>query len=85
MMARTLYTIGHSSRTARELIELLRAHGVGKASRNQVGRLAVLKDSRLVGYLSLKDITHILALRGLPDGVRSAPGAVTSEPGRRAA
>jgi uncharacterized protein (DUF488 family) len=25
---RTLYTIGHSTRTARELIELLRAHGV---------------------------------------------------------
>ena len=58
---------------------------LGKASRNQVGRLAVLKDSRLVGYLSLKDITHVLALRGLPDGVRSVPGAVTSDPGRRAA
>ena len=25
---RTLYTIGHSTRTARELVELLRAHGV---------------------------------------------------------
>ena len=24
----------------------------------------LLKDSRLVGYLSLKDITHVLALRG---------------------
>jgi Zn-dependent protease/CBS domain-containing protein len=35
---------------------------LGKATRNQVGRLAVLKDSRLVGYLSLKDITHVLAL-----------------------
>jgi Zn-dependent protease/predicted transcriptional regulator len=58
---------------------------LGKASRNQVGRLAVLKDSRLVGYLSLKDITHVLALRGLPDAVRSAPGAVTSDPGRHAA
>jgi uncharacterized protein (DUF488 family) len=28
MVVRTLYTIGHSTRTARELIELLRAHGV---------------------------------------------------------
>ena len=28
MAAMTLFTIGHSTRTARELIELLRAHGV---------------------------------------------------------
>ena len=49
---------------------------LGKASRNQVGRVAVLEDSRLVGYLSLKDITHVLALRGLPDGpLRPAPAA----------
>ena len=41
---------------------------LGKATRNQLGRLAVLKDSRLVGYLSLKDITHVLALRGLREG-----------------
>jgi predicted transcriptional regulator len=38
-----------------------------KASRNSLGRLAVLDASRrLVGYVSLKDITHILALRGHP-------------------
>jgi Zn-dependent protease/CBS domain-containing protein len=49
---------------------------LAKATRNQLGRLAVLKDSRLVGYLSLKDITHVLALRGVPDGTRSAPGVV---------
>jgi Zn-dependent protease/CBS domain-containing protein len=55
---------------------------LGKASRNQVGRLAVLKDSRLVGYLSLKDITHVLALRGLPDGAHSGAGG--RGPGRRA-
>ncbi|MGH7348807.1 MAG: CBS domain-containing protein [Candidatus Rokuibacteriota bacterium] len=55
---------------------------LGKASRNQVGRLAVLEDARLVGYLSLKDV---LALRGLPDGARSAPVAGASGPGRRAA
>ena len=51
---------------------------LGKATRNQIGRLAVLKDSRLVGYLSLKDITHVLALRGLPQGARSTQGAVVS-------
>jgi Zn-dependent protease/CBS domain-containing protein len=37
-----------------------------KASRNGLGRLAVMDDRRLVGYLSLKDITHVLALRGMP-------------------
>jgi CBS domain-containing protein len=60
---------------------------LGKATRNQLGRLAVLKDSRLVGYLSLKDITHVLALRGLPDGDRSAHGAGVGArgPDRRAA
>ena len=52
---------------------------LGKASRNQVGRLAVLDGSRLVGYLSLKDITHVLALRGLSDGAGPGGGA-----GRRA-
>lgn len=55
---------------------------LGKASRNQVGRLAVLENSRLVGYLSLKDITHVLALRGLPDGAHSGAGG--RGPGRRA-
>lgn len=45
---------------------------LAKATRNKIGRVAVVEDSRLVGYLSLKDITHVLALRGLSDG---APGA----------
>ena len=36
-----------------------------KASRNGLGRLAVVDGERLVGYLSLKDITHVLALRGV--------------------
>ena len=60
---------------------------LGKATRNQLGRLAVLKDSRLVGYLSLKDITHVLALRGLPQGDRYAHSAVVGArgPNRRAA
>jgi Zn-dependent protease len=36
-----------------------------RASSNGLGRLAVLERQRLVGYLSLKDITHVMALRGL--------------------
>ncbi|HXG05224.1 MAG TPA: site-2 protease family protein [Candidatus Binatia bacterium] len=35
-----------------------------KAAANGLGRLAVLESGRLVGYLSLKDITHVLVLRG---------------------
>jgi Zn-dependent protease/predicted transcriptional regulator len=34
-----------------------------RASGNGLGRLAVLDGDRLAGYLSLKDITHMLALR----------------------
>jgi CBS domain-containing protein len=59
---------------------------LGKATQNHVGRLAVLKNSRLVGYLSLKDITHVLALRGLPDGAaHGAVGSAAHGPDRRAA
>jgi CBS domain-containing protein len=36
-----------------------------RASSNGLGRLAVLERQQLVGYLSLKDITHVMALRGL--------------------
>jgi CBS domain-containing protein len=39
-----------------------------KASTNGIGRLAVLESGRLVGYLSLKDITHALILKGVPPG-----------------
>lgn len=39
-----------------------------KATANGVGRLAVMDGARLVGYLSLKDLAHVLALRGLTDG-----------------
>jgi len=56
---------------------------LGKAVRNQVGRLAVLDGSRLVGYLSLRDITHVLALRGLADGSGAVLGA--RSPDRRTA
>jgi Zn-dependent protease/CBS domain-containing protein len=94
-----VHSVPAEQRTARRVSELMRPltddlivgpddsafDALGKASRNQVGRLAVLEDSRLVGYLSLKDITHVLTLRGLPDGLRSAPGPGTGGPGRRAA
>jgi len=36
-----------------------------KASGNRLGRLAVLDGPRLVGYLSVRDIAHVLALKGL--------------------
>jgi Zn-dependent protease/CBS domain-containing protein len=39
-----------------------------KAAANGVGRLAVLDGSRLVGYVSLKDLTHVLALRSVRRG-----------------
>jgi Zn-dependent protease/CBS domain-containing protein len=54
-----------------------------QASTNGIGRLAVLDGTRLVGYLSLKDLGHVLALRSPP-----APGAdrvATPGPIRRAA
>jgi CBS domain-containing protein len=38
-----------------------------KASGNRLGRLAVLDGHRLVGYLSMRDIAHVLALKGLTD------------------
>jgi Zn-dependent protease/CBS domain-containing protein len=53
-----------------------------QASANGLGRLAVLDGTRLVGYLSLKDLGHVLALRGLPQ-VDADRGAV--QPGARRA
>lgn len=41
-----------------------------KLARNGVGRLAVLDDGQLVGYLSIKDVTHILAVSGAMPGAR---------------
>lgn len=41
-------------------------HAFERASANGIGRLAVMNGSELVGYLSLKDITHVLALGGSP-------------------
>jgi Zn-dependent protease/CBS domain-containing protein len=96
-----LHEVPPEQRTQRRVSELMRPltdeliagpddsvfDALGKATRNQLGRLAVLKDSQLVGYLSLKDITHVLALRGLPGGDRSVHGAgvCARGPDRRAA
>lgn len=41
-----------------------------KLSQNGIGRLAVLEDGRLVGYLSIKDVTHILAVAPLKSVAR---------------
>jgi Zn-dependent protease/predicted transcriptional regulator len=38
-----------------------------KIARNGVGRLAVMDRDRLVGYLSIRDVVHILALRSSSD------------------
>jgi CBS domain-containing protein len=52
-----------------------------RAAGNDLGRLAVLDGDRLAGYLSLKDITHVLALNGLTqDG--AAAGARSGREGR---
>ena len=50
-----------------------------RASANGIGRLAVVEGARLVGYVSLKDLTHVLALQSV-----QAPGALTPD-ARRAA
>jgi Zn-dependent protease/predicted transcriptional regulator len=54
-----------------------------QASTNGLGRLAVLDGTRLVGYLSLKDLGHVLALRSLPEP--RADRAAVPRPTRRAA
>ena len=58
---------------------------LAKASRNGVGRLAVMDGPRLAGYLSLKDIAHVLALRGLDQGGAPAVPAAMPRALRRAA
>jgi CBS domain-containing protein len=58
-----------------------------KASGNGVGRLAVLDRDQLVGYLSLKDITHLLVLKGVPsrrDATVRPVGTASPEGGRAA-
>jgi Zn-dependent protease len=35
-----------------------------KVSRNGLGRLAIVENGRVVGYLSIRDIAHVLALAG---------------------
>ena len=56
----------------------------GKLTRNGVGRLAVLDRDRLVGYLSIRDVVHILAVTGTRGELASGPrGAAAQSPGRR--
>jgi CBS-domain-containing membrane protein len=38
-----------------------------KLARNGLGRVAVLDGDRLVGYLSVKDVMHVLALSSRPE------------------
>jgi len=45
-----------------------------KVSRNGVGRLAVIDDGRLAGYLSVKDVMHVLAV------ATASPAAGTRRP-----
>jgi Zn-dependent protease len=40
-----------------------------KLSRNGLGRLAVVHEGALVGYLSLKDVSHVLAVSTAGDGL----------------
>ena len=60
-----------------------------KLSHNGLGRLAVLEGGRLAGYLSLRDVLHVLAVstaRGVDHRVRAgAARAVekTAPPGAR--
>ena len=42
-----------------------------KLAQNGLGRLAVLDGGRLVGYLSVKDVMHVLALSSGPGGRRA--------------
>jgi Zn-dependent protease/CBS domain-containing protein len=58
---------------------------LARASANGLGRLAVLDGSRLVGYVSLKDVAHVLALRGLPAGGDVRATVEPGSPTRRAA
>ena len=51
-----------------------------QAARNGIGRVAVVDHDRLVGYLSMKDITHVVALHGVGGDV--AAGASLTAAGR---
>ncbi len=92
-----VHTVPPEQRTQRRVSDLMRPladdlvvgpddsafDALGKATWNQIGRLAVIEDGRLIGYLSLKDITHVLALRGLPAQTRAVGGADREPTGRR--
>jgi Zn-dependent protease/predicted transcriptional regulator len=44
-----------------------------KLSRNGLGRLAVLENGRLVGYLSMKDVLHVIAVAEVSPGRQGGP------------
>jgi CBS domain-containing protein len=46
-----------------------------KISTNQLGRVAVVDGGRLVGYLSSKDVLHVLALASPSGPERLRPAA----------
>ncbi len=54
-----------------------------RATGNGLGRLVVLDGHRLVGYLSIKDLTHVLSLRGTTASIE--PAFAPHRPQRRAA
>ena len=59
-----------------------------QAASNGLGRVAVVDRDQLVGYLSLKDIAHVLALHGLGNDLKASgaiPGADRSSRLRKAA
>jgi CBS domain-containing protein len=57
-----------------------------KLTRNGVGRVAVLDRDRLVGYLSIRDVAHILAVTSTRGESVSGPrGAAAPSTGRREA
>jgi CBS domain-containing protein len=62
---------------------------LSRVTGNGVGRLAVLQSGRLVGYLSVRDLMHVLALGGAARegaaGHRGRPPAVSPGPTGRAA
>jgi CBS domain-containing protein len=57
-----------------------------KVSENQLGRIVVLDGDRMVGYLSISDITRRLALRGLgPTPGARRPTSTRGHPTKRVA
>ena len=69
--------------TVRPSDPVLRA--LESASANGLGQLAVIDGDRLVGYLSMQDIMHVLTLHGLGEGVVRPPRSAQRSPDLRRA